>query len=172
MVKGKAEKRTERQATSANLYHFLECGLQNVYLSGIRYFVYPDGRSEPEVPKRDELMQWIARRIIEQDLSLTGDEILFLRKRLGQSQTVFAPAVGLAHETLSRAENGHQKLSQATDKVIRLYYAVLGMNDTWLAELRAQLTTVLTAWKERPYGTGPRLLFGNFKNGKWYVPLP
>src|SRR5579863_4827405 len=117
------ETRTEHFATEDHPFHFEDCGLPNIYLVGIRYFKYSSGRIVPEIPAVKELMQLIAKDIIFKPTPLTGNEIRFLRKRLGQKQTVFSRAVGLEPETLSRAENDHQTLSESNDKLIRLYYA-------------------------------------------------
>lgn len=66
-------------------YHFTECGLPGVWLSGIRYFECPScGAQSAEIPAVSQLLALIARALVEKESKLTGAEIRFLRKRLGK----------------------------------------------------------------------------------------
>src|SRR5216684_1578854 len=81
------------------------------------------GEVAAEIPAIMPLMQLIARDIVAQPTSLSGDEIRFLRKRLGKKQLDLAKELGVEAETLSRYENGHLQISEPNDKLLRLYYA-------------------------------------------------
>jgi putative zinc finger/helix-turn-helix YgiT family protein len=116
---------SERTATLERPYHFLESGLPNVYLTGIRYFVCTEcNQTTVEIPAIESLMQVIARTVVEREAKLSGAEIRFLRKRLGKKAVEFAGIVGVSPEQLSRWENESNPPEKATDKLIRLYYAV------------------------------------------------
>jgi transcriptional regulator with XRE-family HTH domain len=159
--------RSEFHATVEKPFQFVDSGLSNVYLVGIRYFVYPDGRVVPEIPAVKQLMQLIARDLIERESALSGDEIRFLRKRLGQKQVDFARAIGLEPETLSRAENDHQRLNESNDKLIRLYYA-LASDDANLAELRKELRSMMEEWHQTQYAD-KKPVVASVTNDEWQL---
>ena len=116
---------TEHLATDEHPFHFLDSGLDNVYLVGIKYFTHPDGRIVAEIPALKQLMRLIARDLVLSKSDLTGNEVRFLRKRLGKKATEYCKYLGLEPETLSRVENGKQPISSATEKLARLSYAIL-----------------------------------------------
>jgi transcriptional regulator with XRE-family HTH domain len=161
--------RTEHLATMEKPFHFVDSGLSNIYLVGIRYFVYPDGKIIPEIPAIKQLMQLIARDLIKQESALTGDEIRFLRKRLGQKQIELSRAIGIEPETLSRAENDHQKLNESNDKLIRLYYALAAMDDANLADLRRQLKAMMADWHQAQYESVKKPLVAIVTNDEWQL---
>jgi transcriptional regulator with XRE-family HTH domain len=116
---------TEHLATDEKPFHFLDSGLDNVYLIGIKYFTHPDGRVVAEIPAAKQLMRLIARDLVLSKAPLTGSEVRFLRKRLGKRAIEYCKFLGLEPETLSRIENGKQPISGATEKLARLSYAIL-----------------------------------------------
>jgi DNA-binding transcriptional regulator YiaG len=158
------EQRTEKIATEENPYHFEESGLSNIYLVGIRYFVYESGKVIPEIPAIKPLMQLIARNLIEKPAALTGEEIRFLRKRLGKKQIEIAHDIGLEPETLSRCENGKQKLGESNDKFLRFYYAFSALDDIHLNELRTEIRKMLSEWHD--YGP-PKKTVAKVTNHEW-----
>jgi DNA-binding transcriptional regulator YiaG len=167
MSKTSIEQRIEQVATREKPFHFLDSGLSNIYLVGIRYFTYPDGRIVPEIPAVKQLMQLIARDLIEQESAMTGDEVRFLRKRLGQKQIDFARSIGIEAETLCRCENGHQKLSETNDKFIRLYYALAALDDHNLSELRQRLRQMFLDWHEMQYAANKKPVVVTVTNEQW-----
>jgi transcriptional regulator with XRE-family HTH domain len=116
---------TEHLATDQQPFHFTDCGLDNVYLVGVKYFTHPDGRIVAEIPALKQLMCVIARDLVLSRSDLSGSEVRFLRKRLGKKATEYSRLLGLEPETLSRIENGKQPISSATQKLARLSYAIL-----------------------------------------------
>ena len=163
------EQRTETVATKERPYHFVESGVSNIYLIGIRVFTYEDGKVIPEIPALKRLLQLIARDLIWKPTALTGEEIKFLRKRLGKKQFEFAHEIGIEPETLSRCENGHQRLSESNDKFIRLYYAFSALDDIQLNELRKELSTLLSQWRESEQGTVKKKRFAKVMNEEWVL---
>jgi transcriptional regulator with XRE-family HTH domain len=116
--------RVEKVATIEKPYHFLDSGLPNVYLVGIKYFVCECGNVVAEIPAVKQLMQLIARDVVLSPRDLTGKEIRFLRKRLGKKATEYCSYLGVEPETLSRIENDKQQLSTQGQKLARLSYCV------------------------------------------------
>ncbi len=117
-------RRKEYLATEKKPFHFVGCGLDNVYLVGIKYFVGEDGQSIAEIPALQKLMQLIARDVVLSPRDLTGPEVRFLRKRLGKKASDYCSYLGVGPETLSRIENGKQTLSNQGQKLARLSYCV------------------------------------------------
>src|SRR2546429_572035 len=140
--------RKEFRATMEEPYHFVDCGLPNVYLVGIRYFRCECTRELVDIPAIKQLMNLIARDLVEKDSALSGAEMRFLRKRLGAKAADFAKQIGLEPETLSRIENDHLPPSERTDKLVRLYYAVASKDPLLLDQLQADLSQRLMAWQK------------------------
>lgn len=124
----RATSKTDRKeffATVDKPFHFVDSGLDNVYLVGIKYFVDSDGNKIAEIPAIKQLMQLIARDIVLSPRDLNGKEIKFLRKRLGKKATEYCSYLGITPETLSRVENDHQPAGIQTQKMVRLAYCIL-----------------------------------------------
>ena len=73
------------------------------------------------IPCLPELLNALALAVVGKNSTLTGDELRFLRKRLGKSSKDFAALVGLTSEQYSRIENG-AVLTPPKDKLIRLMF--------------------------------------------------
>jgi transcriptional regulator with XRE-family HTH domain len=134
---------TEHVATDQNPFHFTDSGLDNVYLVGIKYFTYSDGRVVTEIPALKQLMRLIARDLVLAKSDLTGSEVRFLRKRLGRKASEYCKFLGLEPETLSRIENGKQSISSATQKLARLSYAILSEEPGLYEHARTILQSML-----------------------------
>lgn len=81
---------------------FMECGLPDVYLAGIRYRVCGAcSKQSADIPALKDLMIKLARQLVEKDSPLTGQEIRFLRKRLGMRSSKFAKMIGVSPEQVS-----------------------------------------------------------------------
>ncbi len=139
--------RKEFFASEDHPFHYADCGLSDVYLVGIRYFVCECGEIVAEIPAVRQLLTLIAQDVVGKPKALAPEEILFLRKRLGKKQVDFAREIGLRAETLCRIETGQTRANERTDKLIRLYYT-LSSNDPVLREqLRHAMEQFLAAWK-------------------------
>ncbi|HXX01796.1 MAG TPA: hypothetical protein VEJ00_11305 [Candidatus Acidoferrales bacterium] len=142
--------RRELIATEEEPYHFIESGLPNIYLVGVRYFECECGERFVEIPAIKQLMALIARHAVMKEQALTGTEIRFLRKRLGQKAADFASAVKLQPETLSRVENEKQSVGQKTDFYIRIYYAFASKDPVLLDALKQALDKALSMRRSKP----------------------
>lgn len=104
-------------------YHYLESGLDNVWLCHIELFRCPCGEEGPLIPNPIELHNLIGTRVVTQKHPLSGREIRFLRKRLALTGIKFAELLGVDNATLSRWENDKETPSSLADRCIRLLYA-------------------------------------------------
>ncbi len=143
-----SETRREFVATREKPYHFVDCGLPNIYLVGVRQFRCECGKELVEIPAIKQLMSLIARHVVLKNEALTGDEVRFLRKQLGQKAADFAAKVKLQPETLSRMETGKQAIGERTDNYIRIYYA-FASKDTVLVDSAKEAIDLVLAEKRK-----------------------
>jgi transcriptional regulator with XRE-family HTH domain len=97
-----------------------------VYLVGVEYEVDRETQEQrAAIPRLPDLLTWIAVTLLRKEAPLTGDELRFLRKRVGKSSKDFAQLVGLTSEQYSRVENG-ARLTASNDKLFR--FMVIGLS--------------------------------------------
>lgn len=127
------ERATEHFATRQKPYHFLDSGLPNVYLIGIKYWVCKQcNKQAAEIPAPEQLMNVIAKAIVMKPGLLSGSEIKFLGKRAVD----FAELISKTPEHFSKLETEALELSPATDKLIRLIYGILSGDQELLATIQ------------------------------------
>jgi DNA-binding transcriptional regulator YiaG len=130
-------------ATPAKPYHFLDSGLPNVYLVGVKYWVCEKcGAQSAEIPAPEQLMNVIGESVVMKPGILTGPEIRFLRKRAGKKAADFAALINKTPEHFSKLETGGLPLQGPTDKLIRLTYGLLSKK----SELLAQISRKVEEW--------------------------
>lgn len=126
----------QHTATSARPYHFLDSGLPNVYLIGVKYWTCRKcGAQAAELPAPEQLMNVIAESIVMKPGILKGHEVRFLRKRSGKKAADFAALINKTPEHYSKLETGALPLQEPTDKLIRLTYGLLSRDKGLLARL-------------------------------------
>lgn len=132
-----AKQAKEHLATLQKPYRFLDSGLPNVYLVGVKYWVCPKCASQAaEIPAPEQLMNVIAESIAMKQSLLSGAEIKFLRKRAGKKASDFAQLVNKTPEHFSKLETEALELQPATDKLIRFIYAMLSGDEVLLVKIR------------------------------------
>jgi putative transcriptional regulator len=105
-------------------HHYKESGLDNVYLEGVEIFSCPSCNEElVSIPTVPELHTLIGKHLIEKKSLLNGKEIRFLQKNAGLSVRRFSKKMGVNSSTMSRWENGEQKLTSSDDRLVRLIYS-------------------------------------------------
>jgi putative zinc finger/helix-turn-helix YgiT family protein len=109
---------------SKSVYKYKDCGLNNVVLFDITIMKCENcGEEYLNFGNTNVLHDTIATILLQKHDLLIGKEIRFLRKHLGYSGVMFANLIGFAHETLSRIENGSQKVTASFDHLIRFAVA-------------------------------------------------
>lgn len=158
------QNRVEHLATREQPFHFVDSGLSDVYLIGIKYYTCECGRVIADIPTIKQLMQLIARDVLSKPTSLSGEEVRFLRKRLGKKQVDFAHEIGLEPETLSRYENEKAPISETSDKIVRLYYVAFS-KDPNLEEARKALEELLREWRVSSH---PQRIVKEIHDNEWH----
>lgn len=102
---------------------FPESGLDNVRLVNVRRWKCRNGHDQLEIPAVDELLERLADAVIGKPAGLNGQEVRFLRKRIGLAAKDFAKLLGITPVHLSRLENGARGLKRPMDLLVRLFYA-------------------------------------------------
>jgi DNA-binding transcriptional regulator YiaG len=137
-----------KQYTASNVrpYHFLDSGLPNVYLSGVKYWVCGKcGAQSAEIPAPEQLMNVIGESVVMKPGMLTGQEIRFLRKRVGKRAADFAALINKTPEHFSKLETGALPLQEPTDKLIRLTYGLMTQDKGLLTRLAPKVEEWLNA---------------------------
>jgi putative zinc finger/helix-turn-helix YgiT family protein len=103
-------------------YHYLESGLDNLWLCDVEVYRCQCGESAA-IPQPIEIHRAIAKCLLMSQTPLSGKEIRFLRKHMAMKAIEFAKRMGVDKATISRWENGKENPSDPADRAIRLAYA-------------------------------------------------
>ena len=115
MAKCKKEKKAPKG------YHFLECGLDYVFLiNGYKIDNDPDFGEIITIYNPDILHREIARNVLLYKLSLDGQEVRFLRSLLRLTQQQLANKLDVTRETVVRWETGKTKVPSSVDGLLRI----------------------------------------------------
>lgn len=107
---------------SMGLYHYTECGLDNVYLAnGYKCKETPYGEAV-YIEDLEGLHREIAHNLVTSKPSLNRKEFRFLRKELNLSQKAIGEIVGAQEQTVSLWERKEGKLPKYADLIIRFLY--------------------------------------------------
>lgn len=104
-------------------YHYIESGLENIYLDGIDGFRCSCGEEIINIPAMPELHYLIALELIKKKSLLGNREIRFLRKNMGLTGIILSKYIGVDNATLSRWENNVQTIDKSHDRLLRLIYS-------------------------------------------------
>ena len=78
------------------------------------------GEEVVKIPDPVGLHRALCMHIVAANRPLQGDEIRLLRKHLGKSAGALAALMGVDSKTLSRWENGKQKMGPVAERLLRL----------------------------------------------------
>lgn len=100
-------------------HHYTECGLLNVFISGIEVQVDDDGDEVITIPAVNELHWVIADGIVSHAKGMAGDELRFLRTEMGLTQSELAALVHRDKQSVGRWERGEVELDSSAEALIR-----------------------------------------------------
>ena len=139
----------EAEATVEHPYRYVDSGLSNVYLVGIKYWTCGRCKAHAaEIPAVEQLMDVIAECIVMKPGLLEGQEIRFLRKKVGKKSADFAALLDYGPEHYSKLENDQLPLTEGADKQIRLTFGILCGNRA----LREKIAQKAEAWLKSIHG--------------------
>lgn len=105
------------------LYHFTECGLDDVYLiNGVERQETAQG-PVVKVDDLDGLLAAIKEHLVYRKRPLNGREIRFLRHELDLSQRALAMLLGVDEQTVARWEKGKTRIDGSAERMIRIMCA-------------------------------------------------
>ena len=101
-------------------YHYTECGLDNVIVTGAGFDVVDDnGERIVEIPAVGMLHKAIAEGLINQNGALGGQEIRFLRTELGMTQAELAKLLHRDTQSVGRWERNKCPIEPTQDMTLR-----------------------------------------------------
>ena len=140
---------SEDTALGRQSYHYVECGLPNVWLAnGYEKVPSPYGEG---VSIRDikGLHRCLARALCDKPEGLTGAEFRFLRRELDFSQTMMGELVGVGARQIRNIELGEKLVGEPYNRLIRhMYMARIDPKNSYI-ELFERLRSLDVEWLER-----------------------
>jgi DNA-binding transcriptional regulator YiaG len=100
-------------------HHYTECGLQNVFIEGLKPCIDDDGDETVTITAINELHQVIALGIVSHKHGISGDELRFLRTEMGYTQAELAILVHHDKQSIGRWERGEYELDSSAEAIIR-----------------------------------------------------
>jgi DNA-binding transcriptional regulator YiaG len=101
-------------------YHYVECGLDNVFIEGMDVVKDHGGEETVVIPEIGNLHRVIAEGIITQPHKMSGNELRFLRSEMGMTQSNLAKILKVKLLTVSRWERDESDINDAAEMLIRL----------------------------------------------------
>lgn len=102
-----------------SIYHYTECGLQNVFIKGIVPITDDDGDEVITVRFINALHNAIAEGIVNHEKGISGEELRFLRTEIGLTQAELATFVHADKQTIGRWERNENIIDSASETVLR-----------------------------------------------------
>ncbi len=102
-----------------NSYHYIECGLNNVYIQGLEIVTDDEGDEVITIPNVYALHRAIALGIVSHESSMSGDELRFLRTEMGYTQAELATLVHHDKQTIGRWERSEFEIVGSAEAIIR-----------------------------------------------------
>jgi putative transcriptional regulator len=148
-------------ATAPDLYHYTECGLDDVWLRGGYEKVVTDEGEGVLVKHEDELLDVIGHFLVTAKKVLSGKEIRYLRKEMDLTQAELGQLVGLSDQQVARWEKEKSEIPSAADHLLRLLYLEhIGKT----LKVRDLLTSLEETDSER---ADPQKVFAPLAEGGW-----
>ncbi len=108
------------------MYHYVECGLSNVYLASGYNVEDAEGYGETlEIPDMEGLHRAIGDRIVRQKRVMNGAEFRFLRLELDLSQRALAERLSTNEQSVAKWEKaaGKPVANRSAERLLRIIYA-------------------------------------------------
>ncbi|MEO0496434.1 MAG: helix-turn-helix domain-containing protein [Pseudomonadota bacterium] len=103
------------------IHHYVESGLDNVYIYGIPLELDDSEEALITIPAINDLHRVIAKGIISHQNSMSGTELRFLRTEMGLTQAQLAELVHRDKQSIGRWERSEIELDAAAEVLIRRF---------------------------------------------------
>ncbi len=100
-------------------YHYIDCGLDNVYISGLQFHVDDAGDEIFTIPAINQLHKLISAGIVQHEHGISGDELRFLRSEMGLTQHELAQFVHHDKQAIGRWERSEFPIDSKAEALIR-----------------------------------------------------
>jgi len=104
------------------LYHYDDCGLDNIYLKGGVFVSAVDGEECFSITDLEGLHKVIALNLVKQQSPLSNKEFRFLRIELDLTQKELAEKFGCDVQTIANYEKGKSAIPKLEDLALRELY--------------------------------------------------
>lgn len=101
------------------IHHYIECGLENVFIDGLEFVIDDDGDEIITIPAVNELHEKIALGIVSHKAGISGDELRFLRTEMGYTQAQLADLVHHDRQSIGRWERSEYAIEGSAEAIIR-----------------------------------------------------
>jgi putative transcriptional regulator len=113
----------KRNRRNENVYHYVESGLNNVYLDGGVHFENSPYGKAVSIDNVDKLHACIAKCLVEKPGGLIGPEFRFLRTELDYSQRMMAQLCGREERSIREWEaKVDEEIPEPANTIIRFIY--------------------------------------------------
>lgn len=103
-----------------SVYHYTECGLDNVIVEGLEVVSDHAGNDTVTIPAIGLLHQVIAEGIVTLPTKMSGRELRFIRTEMGMTQAQLAEVLKVTLLTVSRWEREENPIHDAAEMLVRL----------------------------------------------------
>lgn len=123
-----------------NMFHYTSCGLRNIWLrNGFDVKETAYGRAVA-IHNVEGLHRTIGLYLVNNKKCLAGGEVRFLRKELDMSQAHLATILGVGETTVRGWESNRTKITQPSDRMLRVLYREHVEGDGKIRELVERLS--------------------------------
>lgn len=105
--------------TRKDIYHYTECGLDDVFIIGMP-MIADDDDEAVAIPNINELHCAIAAAIVSGDTAMTGRRLRFIRTEMGLTMAELGRMVHKDQQTVGRWERDETPIDANAEAVLRL----------------------------------------------------
>jgi DNA-binding transcriptional regulator YiaG len=148
--------------------HYVECGLDNIYLRNGFTKEMLDGEEYLSVEDIDGLHKAIGLHIVLEKKAPTGKELKFLRGELDMTQSDLARVLSVTDQSVARWEKGQSEPNGPAVLALRLIYLLSLVPDDKKPEVMKGIVERFNKLAQKDETTDKFVL--SYCDDHWYVP--